>query len=262
VKKVKQTIKSCVQVLLVKTQYSAMPKSNGLAPEHSGSKKQLDYLLITVLPKLWKNPLSSPFKRPICTEELHYYNEIIKCPLDLSTIKKKLLNNDYTSAKQAIKDLSRMILNCFIYNNHTDAVVNMARSLLSDLNEALQGMPVIETDTQRALTPAHKIKQEPTIKIKQEKTMRLPLLDASSTIMLPLNIARQPQYNLRGTAAKAIIARPKKKADISSSALEMASNSSVVNSKIQVNLIADHWHKYTYILGAILQFYLSYKTLC
>lgn len=213
-----------------------MPKSNGFASEHSGSEQQLDYLYL-VWAKLWRNPLSWPFKKPVRTERLalHDYHKIIKYPMDLSTIKHKLLNNEYTSAKQAIGDFSRMILNCLIYNDHTDDVVIMAKSLLDDLNEALKGMPEIVTDSQTALTPGQK--REPAIKIEQEKitkSINVPLLEASSTLILPPDIVRQSQYNICGATAKAIIARSKKKWPISKS--DMARLFGDANLTPQVNI--------------------------
>lgn len=44
-----------------------------------------------------------------------YYDIIIK-PMDLSTIKKQLENQEYFSAKECIEDFNRIFENCYTYN--------------------------------------------------------------------------------------------------------------------------------------------------
>jgi len=44
------------------------------------------------------------------------YYSIIKKPMDLSTIKKRLEHNYYTKAAECIEDFKTMFLNCYIYN--------------------------------------------------------------------------------------------------------------------------------------------------
>ena len=44
------------------------------------------------------------------------YFEIIKNPMDLSLIKKKLESMQYKSAKECLQDFNLMFSNCYIYN--------------------------------------------------------------------------------------------------------------------------------------------------
>jgi len=44
-----------------------------------------------------------------------YYN-IIKQPMDMGTIKKRLENNYYRSASECMQDFNTMFTNCYIYN--------------------------------------------------------------------------------------------------------------------------------------------------
>lgn len=44
-----------------------------------------------------------------------YYN-IIKNPMDMGTIKKRLENNYYWNAQECIHDFNTMFTNCYIYN--------------------------------------------------------------------------------------------------------------------------------------------------
>ena len=44
------------------------------------------------------------------------YHKIIKHPMDFGTIKKRLENNYYWSAKECIKDFNTVFTNCYVYN--------------------------------------------------------------------------------------------------------------------------------------------------
>lgn len=49
-------------------------------------------------------------------QKLQDYYNIIKKPMDLSTIKKRLEHNYYVKAAECIEDFKTMFLNCHIYN--------------------------------------------------------------------------------------------------------------------------------------------------
>jgi len=57
------------------------------------------------------------------------YHKIIKQPMDLGTIKKRLENNYYWSAKECIQDFNTMFTNCYVYNKPGEDVVVMAQTL-------------------------------------------------------------------------------------------------------------------------------------
>lgn len=44
------------------------------------------------------------------------YYKIIKTPMDMGTIKKRLENNYYWNAQECIQDFNTMFTNCYIYN--------------------------------------------------------------------------------------------------------------------------------------------------
>lgn len=44
------------------------------------------------------------------------YHKIIKTPMDMGTIKKRLENNYYRSASECMQDFNTMFTNCYIYN--------------------------------------------------------------------------------------------------------------------------------------------------
>lgn len=47
---------------------------------------------------------------------LQDYHKVIKNPMDMGTIKKRLENNYYWSASEAMQDFNTMFTNCYIYN--------------------------------------------------------------------------------------------------------------------------------------------------
>lgn len=66
--------------------------------------------------------------------ELPMYPKIVKKPMDLATMRKKLDNNEYATAKDFYNDLKLMVKNCFAFNP-TGTPVNMAGAELQRLFE-------------------------------------------------------------------------------------------------------------------------------
>lgn len=56
---------------------------------------------------------------------LQDYFTIIKKPMDMSTIKKKLEQNVYHCSKECIDDFRLMFTNCYTYNKPTDVSKQM-----------------------------------------------------------------------------------------------------------------------------------------
>ncbi|KAM4575516.1 bromodomain testis-specific protein [Fundulus diaphanus] len=72
-----------------------------------------------------------PFYTPVDAVALglHDYHDIIKQPMDLSTIKKKMDQQEYADAKDFAADVRLMFSNCYRYNPPSHDVVYMARKL-------------------------------------------------------------------------------------------------------------------------------------
>ncbi|XP_043087798.1 bromodomain-containing protein 2-like [Puntigrus tetrazona] len=72
-----------------------------------------------------------PFYKPVdaSTLGLHDYHDIIKHPMDLSTIKRKMDEREYREAQQFSADVRLMFSNCYKYNPPDHDVVAMARKL-------------------------------------------------------------------------------------------------------------------------------------
>ncbi|XP_025112371.1 bromodomain-containing protein 2-like isoform X3 [Pomacea canaliculata] len=92
---------------------------------------QLQYLLKKVLVPLWKHHYAWPFHKPVDAEKLNLkdYHKIIKHPMDLGTIKKRLETSQYFSAKDCVQDFNTMFTNCYVYNQPGDDITIMAQEL-------------------------------------------------------------------------------------------------------------------------------------
>ncbi|RZB40813.1 bromodomain-containing protein 3-like, partial [Asbolus verrucosus] len=92
---------------------------------------QLQFLQKTVLKAVWTHHFAWPFRQPVDAKKLNLpdYHQIIKQPMDLGTIKKRLDNNYYWSGKECIQDFNTMFTNCYVYNKPGEDVVVMAQTL-------------------------------------------------------------------------------------------------------------------------------------
>nr|XP_060466317.1 bromodomain-containing protein 3 isoform X2 [Panthera onca] len=88
-------------------------------PTKPGRKtNQLQYMQNVVVKTLWKHQFAWPFYQPVDAIKLNLpdYHKIIKNPMDMGTIKKRLENSYYWSASECMQDFNTMFTNCYIYN--------------------------------------------------------------------------------------------------------------------------------------------------
>jgi hypothetical protein len=73
-----------------------------------------------------------PFLEPVDAETLKLYDyyDIIKDPVDLGTMKKKLDARQYINAQEIREDVMLMCNNCFLYNPADQPVHRMGKQLL------------------------------------------------------------------------------------------------------------------------------------
>ncbi|KAM3864552.1 bromodomain-containing protein 4-like [Diretmus argenteus] len=109
---------------------------------------QLQYLLKVVLKTLWKHQFAWPFQGPVDAIKLNLpdYYKIIKIPMDMGTIKKRLENSYYWNAQECIQDFNTMFTNCYIYNKPGDDIVLMAEALEKLFLKKISEMPQEETE--------------------------------------------------------------------------------------------------------------------
>ena len=80
---------------------------------------------------VWKHHFGWPFHSPVDAIKLNIpdYHTIIKNAMDFGSIKKRLENNYYYSAKECIKDFNTVFTNCYVYNKAGEDIVVMAQTL-------------------------------------------------------------------------------------------------------------------------------------
>ncbi|KAL7891139.1 hypothetical protein AOLI_G00006150 [Acnodon oligacanthus] len=129
-------------------------KGNPPPPEYKNPKKpgrltnQLQYLEKVVVRALWRHHFSWPFRQPVDAVQLNLpdYYTIIKNPMDLNTIRKRLDNNYYWKAMECIEDFNTMFTNCYVYNRPGDDIVLMAQALEKLFLEKVSEMPQEECE--------------------------------------------------------------------------------------------------------------------
>ncbi|XP_056134116.1 bromodomain-containing protein 3b [Lampris incognitus] len=125
------------------------PLTNPPPPEVTNPTKpgrktnQLQYMQNVVVKTLWKHQFAWPFYQPVDAIKLCLadYHKVIKNPMDMGTIKKRLENNYYWSASEAMQDFNTMFTNCYIYNKPTDDIVLMAQALEKIFLQKVAQMP-------------------------------------------------------------------------------------------------------------------------
>ena len=109
---------------------------------------QLHYLKNIVIKAVWKHQFGWPFHAPVDAIKLNIpdYHKIIKHPMDFGTIKKRLENNFYWSAKECIKDFNTVFTNCYVYNKAGEDIVVMAQTLEKLFLTKMASMPKEEVE--------------------------------------------------------------------------------------------------------------------
>uniref|UniRef100_A0A8C5KPN7 Bromodomain testis-specific protein n=1 Tax=Jaculus jaculus TaxID=51337 RepID=A0A8C5KPN7_JACJA len=182
-------------------------------PEYRNTKKngrltnQLQYLQKVVLKALWKHSFSWPFQQPVDAMKLKLpdYYTIIKNPMDLNTIKKRLENKYYVKASDCVEDFNTMFSNCYLYNKPGDDIVLMAQALEKLFMQKLSQMPQDEQvvgrkermkkDIQQKV-PVSSVKEQTSSKAtgnifkQQEIPSRFP-----ETLLSPLNMVQEAPLN-------------------------------------------------------------------
>ncbi|XP_030006646.1 bromodomain-containing protein 3-like isoform X2 [Sphaeramia orbicularis] len=84
-----------------------------------------------------------PFRNPVDAEalQLHDYHDIIKYPMDLSTIKKKMDRREYKDVQAFAADVRLIFSNCYKYNPPNLDVVAKAKKLQGVFEQRFAKMP-------------------------------------------------------------------------------------------------------------------------
>lgn len=92
--------------------------------------------LIGILRKLQRHPLAGPFMQPVDISAVPDYLDIVKEPMDLSTVESRLFNGSYSNAYEFGSDIRKIWSNAFLYNS-SESEIYQAASQLSSSFESL-----------------------------------------------------------------------------------------------------------------------------
>ncbi|XP_050524118.1 bromodomain-containing protein 3-like isoform X2 [Daktulosphaira vitifoliae] len=126
---------------------------------------KLSFIQKNVMKAIWKHQHAWPFHQPVDAMKLNLpdYHKVIKCPMDLGTIKKRLENCYYWNADECLQDFNTLFNNCYTYNKPGEDVVVMAQTLEKLLLTKMGQFVLEETvvTVQKPATKNHSITPKP-----------------------------------------------------------------------------------------------------
>lgn len=104
--------------------------ATGQGKDVDRAKNALRSEMLSIVRKVEEQQFAWPFREPVDTTEVKDYLEVIKEPIDLSTIDKRIRKGDHYKSKQMLfADLMLMVNNCKLYNEPASTYVQCAASL-------------------------------------------------------------------------------------------------------------------------------------
>ena len=99
--------------------------------EASSTRRKSDGsgILLKLLQSVTKHKWAHPFKRPVTDKEAPDYKDIVKNPMDLSTLRKKVDTNQVPDVQALVNDLVLIFENAMLYNAKTSDYHKMADTL-------------------------------------------------------------------------------------------------------------------------------------
>lgn len=116
---------------------------------------RLQFIQHKIMKVLWKNRFCWPFQKAVDAVELNIpdYYTVVKNPMDLGTVKRKLENFEYQMGDEALTDIRLVFDNCFLYNKPQDDIYSMAKDLETVFESKMRDYPDHE--------PEHRIMKNP-----------------------------------------------------------------------------------------------------
>ncbi|KAF7339672.1 Bromodomain-containing protein [Mycena sanguinolenta] len=126
--------------------YADLPKKRKTRRvKDDGTAEQLKFCsnLLNLLHRKQHYTIASPFYEPVdhVALDIPTYPKIVKKPMDLSTMRKKLDNHEYPNALKFYDDFKLMIRNCFAFNPAGNLVNQAGIELQRLFDEKWQGLP-------------------------------------------------------------------------------------------------------------------------
>ncbi|ORY86428.1 histone acetyltransferase GCN5 [Protomyces lactucae-debilis] len=95
-------------------------------------------VLQALLTEMQNSPAAWPFVNPVSREDVPDYYEVIKEPMDLTSMEFKLENDQYESVEQFIYDAKLIFNNCRSYNNETTTYYKNSTKLEKALRDIIK----------------------------------------------------------------------------------------------------------------------------
>ncbi|KAJ6519584.1 hypothetical protein C8R45DRAFT_1057985 [Mycena sanguinolenta] len=126
--------------------YADLPKKRKTRRvKDDGTAEQLKFCanLLSLLHRKQHYTVASPFYEPVdhVALDIPTYPKIVKKPMDLSTMRKKLENHEYPTALKFYDDFKLMIRNCFAFNPAGNPVNQAGIELQRLFDEKWQALP-------------------------------------------------------------------------------------------------------------------------
>jgi histone acetyltransferase len=123
-----------------------LTSATGQGKEADRQKSALKSDLLAIVRKIEEQQFAWPFREPVDTSEVADYLEVVKEPIDLSTIEKRIRqDNHYKSRSQLYIDLMLMVNNCKLYNEEASTYVQCAGNLERFLASIFHDVPAGRT---------------------------------------------------------------------------------------------------------------------
>ena len=107
--------------------------SANAAKENDKRKNNLKGEILSLIHKVHQQHFAWPFRQPVDIKEVPEYLNIIKEPIDLSTMEKRAQKGLYESKKMLFIDMMKMVNNCKTFNEASSTYYECAKSLESFL---------------------------------------------------------------------------------------------------------------------------------
>ena len=109
-----------------------------------------------------EKPESTPFKEPVDYEDLglNDYPKVVKRPMDLATIRKKLQTSKYHSLRSFHSDLKLIWANCRAYNESSSSITLQANELERSVAEFVEHYNSLERGQWRTLGDPERVTLE------------------------------------------------------------------------------------------------------
>ena len=119
-----------IRIINILNQYTMTSnKTRSQIPTPGILNKEEEQKLKTIIESIEKEPMSFEFLNPVDTVGLglHDYFDIVLHPMDLASVKKKLLNNIiYIYVQEVLDDIQLIWTNCKVYNMEGSDIYKIA----------------------------------------------------------------------------------------------------------------------------------------